>query len=109
MRLLTIFALTLTAAAVPAFASPQSMEREFKKWCRTRPAACSEDLDSKSYVSSKAKRTALVLHGYSANPKRMAAITKLLVENGYNVLAPRLSGHFNANLRDLDGAGPEDW
>lgn len=82
----------------------------WKAWIGSRPAACDPALESKGYFQPGAeKKIALVFHGFASNPLRMQKLIELLLEKGYNVLVPRFSRHFEANLKSLDRARYSEW
>ena len=82
-------------------------------WKSARSAACDPALDSIGYFqptpAGAKPKIALVFHGVGSNPRAMEPSIRLLLDAGYNVLAPRLRHHFNADLHDLDNAYYSDW
>lgn len=50
----------------------------------------------------------LLIHGYMAAPREMAAFAKYLYEKGFTVYAPRLAGH-GTSPEDLAGTRYEQW
>jgi esterase/lipase len=81
----------------------------WKKWTASRPKACAEAFDSEHYFQPGSKKIALVIHGYGSDPLGMLPVIQILLDNGYNVLAPRLSRHFTLNLHDLDSSNRQEW
>ena len=82
---------------------------DWNQWVSSRPKACSSAVDSKAYVQPGARKVALVLHGVFSNPQAMEATIRFLLNSGYNVIAPRLSEHFNADIKDMDKADYRNW
>ncbi len=79
-------------------------------WRAQRDEACSSRVDSAVYVQPGAgRKVALVLHGVFSNPEAMRPIVLLLLDAGFNVVAPRLSGHFNKDIRDIADARFAAW
>ncbi|MGE0528998.1 MAG: alpha/beta hydrolase, partial [Bdellovibrionales bacterium] len=111
MRILSSLAvLVMILFSVAQADASWSVEADFAAWAKSRPAPCALDFDSKYLRSDReVQGVALVLHGYSSNPGQMSEVMRILLESGYNVMAPRFKGHFNVNLRDLDSARGLDW
>ena len=82
---------------------------KWNDWVASQSPSCDEEFGSKGYFQPGATKIAIVFHGYSSNPKRMAGVIKLYLANGYNVLAPRLSRHYTQNLRELDSSDRNEW
>lgn len=79
-------------------------------WTSARRPACRPELDSVAYVHpGEARRVALVFHGVFSNPEAMRPMVRLLLDAGFNVIAPRLTGHFEMNPRALDEVDYGQW
>src|SRR5262245_44922915 len=112
MSLFSLFAFVLLA--LPGLAQSSDTYKQGSdawqdlKW--RQPSACNYNLDSQEIlVGHKTKYTALILHGYSQNPQRMAEIAKSFTGNDINVLVPRLSHHYDKNFKSLDDVSYNDW
>ena len=78
-------------------------------WVNSRGRACDSQFDTISKFNPDSNRVALVLHGMGSNPYGMREVIDLLYSQGFTVLAPRLSGHFDKNIYDLDQVSSQDW
>ena len=72
-----------------------------------RPAPCDAKMDSIAVFGGK--KIAVVLHGLGSTPRDLQAEIALLAKDGYTVLAPRLAGHYDTDITDLDQATYDMW
>jgi pimeloyl-ACP methyl ester carboxylesterase len=83
---------------------------EWRAFRAEQNAACSPFYDSQEILTGHhTAMSVIVLHGYSMNPQGMQAYIDLFRDYDVNVLAPRLAGHFNERMTDLDDVGYRDW
>jgi carboxylesterase len=111
---LTSLVLPLSLQALPlderAQAEYQKGLAQWQEMERSRPRACHEAYESKQLLyGRKTAVSILILHGYSQNPERIEPYIDFLSKSGFNILAPRLMGHFDQNLKALDQISYQDW
>jgi pimeloyl-ACP methyl ester carboxylesterase len=106
---LLILLVFVSAGAQATTARPTSsrMQSAWNAWLKRRPPPCSSKIDSLSHFGGG--RVAVVFHGLGSSPRDMASVVNLLARQGYSVLAPRLAGHYDQNMTDLDFTSYGQW
>ncbi len=71
---------------------------------------CKPELDSREVLVGKKTHTAiLILHGYAQNPEALEPLVRFFSQYNVNIVAPRLSHHFDEDLKALDSVSGKDW
>ncbi|MGZ3713684.1 MAG: alpha/beta hydrolase, partial [Bdellovibrionota bacterium] len=84
---------------------------EWNAFKKHQPKVCDDTRhDSQEIIQlERPKATVLLLQGYAESPAYMASLADFFGKQGFNVLTPRLKGHFDKNPRDLDSVKGEEW
>jgi pimeloyl-ACP methyl ester carboxylesterase len=75
-----------------------------------QPVACSPVVDSTEILhGTKTDIVFLVFHGFAGNPAQMTGLIDVLSVYDGNIITPRIYGHFDQNMDDLDDVTFEQW
>lgn len=98
--------------SVPSQAA-ETYEEALAAWSELKqdqPAACSPAVDSTEILHGrKTDIVFLVFHGFAGNPGQMTGLIDVLSAYDGNIIAPRIYGHFDQNMDDLDDVTFEQW
>lgn len=88
----------------------QAAIQAWKKFKAKQPKPCDLQHDSKEFIQeARPKVTVVFFQGYAISPANMLEFREMFAQHGYNVLMPRLKGHYNREPRDLDRITAEEW
>lgn len=111
-----LIGILISAAAIAplAFAGPaEDYAQGVLEWQTLKAAQaapCDPTVDSTEVLRGKKTRiSVLVLHGYTQNPQAMAEYIEFFKNYDVNILAPRLSHHFDRDIRALDRVNKQQW
>lgn len=109
MKVLTL----LAALALVPLANADDYQVGVVQWNNLKSRqtrACDPSVDSTEVLTGrKTAFSVLVLHGYSQNPQAMSEYIQFFRQYDVNILAPRLVGHFDMNMRSLDQVSKDQW
>lgn len=118
-RLWTIYLCSISAIAclsivgtMPSRAA-ETYDEALAAWSelkQNQPAACSPAVDSTEILrGTKTNIVFLVFHGFAGNPAQMTGLIDVLSAYDGNIIAPRIYGHFDQNMDQLDDATFDQW
>ena len=84
-------------------------QMNWASWVASQEPSCSAGLDSIAEFNPKSDKVAIIIHGLGSSPQSMMELIQLFKSQGFTVLAPRLNGHFEKNLKALDNISYAKW